>query len=456
MKRKGDGFTNRTDSFIKDIEGIKQRAIPESVILRTKLALLDYIGVTIAGLKEHRQKVDSLIADFCDEGGKILPVGVDRPMSMNNAVFLNGLNGHALDFDDGTNAGIIHLGSPIFSVLLPLAQKHHFDGETLLRAAIIGYEASFTMARSIQPTLKKRGYHATATCGLLGIAMAVSEALGFSEKETKDAFSTAAVSATGTLKVLEDGSQLKPFNVGKTALLGLIATQMARAGFETPDDVLSGTAGYLCQLYGTDELEFVSPILDGTYAIEKAYIKPYAACRYTHPSIDIAKELRKERIPDATEVDYVKIKTYSLAVNKHDHTDIPGSASAKMSIPYNFAVTYMLGKTGMEAFTSDALNNPQVQNLTKKITVEEDAEMTAAFPQKTIATAEVVLKDGTVLKGESVLPKGEPENPLSLDEVIEKFSALATYGGKSQDEITSIVDAVLHLEDNLDSLHSLI
>lgn len=447
---------NKTEEFLARIYEVKQKPIPPNVMERAKLALLDYIGVTVAGLKEQREKIDSLVAGFCDHGGEIRPVGMSETMSITNAAFLNGLNGHALDFDDGTNAGIIHLGSPIFSVLLPLAQKYHFDGETLLRSAILGYEASFTMARTIQPVHKKLGYHATGTCGLLGIAVAVSEALNFSDKQARDAFSTAAVSATGTLKVLEDGSQLKPYNVAKTALLGLIATQMAQAGFDTPDDALSGTAGFLSQLYGTDDVELVSPLLGGTYAIEKAYIKPYAACRYTHPSIDIAKEMRKSHNIDPELIDRVQIRTYALAVKKHDHTDIKGAASAKMSIPYNFAVTYVLGKTGMEAFTADALNDPQVQALTKKIVVEEDAQMTAAFPEKTVATVALVLKDGSVLQGESVLPKGEPENPLSLDEVVEKFSALATYGGKTEKEIAQIVETVRHIEDRLDTLSGLL
>ena len=447
---------NKTEMFLEAIHNVYQKPIPDNVILRAKLALLDYIGVTLAGLKEQGSKINSLMDDFSDNGGMIYPIGISKPMSINNAAFLNGLNGHALDFDDGTNAGIIHLGSPIFSVLLPLAQKHHFSGETLLKAAILGYETSFTMARTIQPVHKKRGYHATGTCGLLGIAVAVSYALGYTEQEKKNAFSTAAVSATGTLKVLEDGSQLKPYNVAKTALLGLIATQMAKAGFDTPDDALSGMAGFLSQMYGSEDVDFISPLLNGTYAIEKAYIKPYAACRYTHPSIDIAKDLRKSNMVDVELIDRVKIKTYSLAVKKHDHTDIKGSASAKMSIPYNFAVTYVLGKTGMEAFTSDALENPKVQSLTKKIVVTEDAEMTAAFPEKTIATVEVVLKDGSILKGESILPKGEPENPLSLEETIEKFSALAVYGGKTDEEIQKIVDATLNVENQLDALNGLL
>ncbi len=447
---------NRVEEFINQIDGISKKPIPEHVIHRTKLALIDYIGVTLAGLREQRKEIDSLVESFSEDGGMIFPVGMSVPMSMNNASFLNGLNGHALDFDDGTNAGIIHLGSPLFSVLLPLAQKYHFDGKTLLRAAVIGYETSFTMARSIQPTHKQRGYHATATCGLCGIAMASSIVLGFDGHTRKQALSTAALSATGTLKVLEDSSQLKPYNVAKAALLGITAVQMAKAGFVGPDDAFSGMAGYFSQMYGDEIVTLVPCLLDGTYAIEKAYIKPYAACRYTHPSIDVALDMRRNGSFPVDEIESVSIKTYSLAVKKHDHTDIKGSASAKMSIPYNFSVTYLTGKTGMDAFTSECLDDNSIKALTRKIAVAEDAEMTAAFPKETVATVELKLKNGNTVFGKSILPKGEPENPLTDAEAIEKFTSLAIYGGKTANEAKAIADAVMNLETELPALLELL
>ena len=440
---------NVLESFIGKINTVGEKQIPVHVIHRAKLALLDYIGVTLAGRREQSNKLTRLIGSFGEKGGEIYPVGMSTPMSMNNAVFINGLNGHALDFDDGTNAGIIHLGSPIFSVLLALVQKYKINGEDLLRAIVIGYETSFTMARSIQPTHKYRGYHATATCGLLDIAMASSIVLGFDEFQKKQALSTAALSASGTLKVLEDSSQLKPYNVGKTALLGLVAVQMADAGFIGPEDAFSGVAGYLSQMYGSEKVDFVPCLLDGTYAIEKTYIKPYAACRYTHPSIDVAMYMRKKRLVSVEEIERVKIKTYSLAVKNHDHTDIKGSASAKMSIPYNFAVTYLTGKTGMDAFSPDVLNNISIRALAKKVIVEEDAQMTAVFPKETIASVEVYLKGGTILEGKSILPKGEPENPLSDEEVIAKFIDLAIYGEKTFEEANKIVETVMKLETEL-------
>ena len=116
------------------------------------------------------------------ETGNFKAIGVGK-MVLKEAVFLNGLNGHALDFDDGTNSGIIHLGSPIFSLLLPLAERYDIEIDKLLKAAVIGYETSYTMAVSIQPGHKALGFHATGTCGVLGAAIAASYMLGFSEEE---------------------------------------------------------------------------------------------------------------------------------------------------------------------------------------------------------------------------------------------------------------------------------
>ena len=282
---------NRTDLFLLRIDDFSRAPIPDPVRLRFKLALLDYIGVTFAGVKAQDAKLSEMISETDD--GKSPVIGVNKELSLENAVFYNGLNAHALDFDDGTNAGIIHLGSPVFSVLLPVAERYHIPVEKFIAASIVGYETSFTMAMSIQPKHKELGYHATGTCGTLGIALAVSEALDFTDTQRRDAFSVAAVSATGTLKVLEEGSELKPYNVAKTALMGYTAAKVGKAGYAGPDDVLSGDRGFLKMMHGDDAVELKSPLLDGTYAIEKAYIKPYAACRYCHPSIEAALTIRR-------------------------------------------------------------------------------------------------------------------------------------------------------------------
>lgn len=110
----------------------------------------------------------------------------------------------------------------------------------------------------------------------------------------------------------------------------------------------------------------------------------------------------------------------------------------------------------MEAFTEDALMDADVRTLTKKVSVYEDDAMTSAFPKETIATVELKLKDGRMISGRCVLPKGEPENPLSDEEAIGKFIALALYGGKTKEEADMIVKTVMNLENNLSELLKLL
>lgn len=261
------------------LDGVWTAPIPPAVMARARQSLLDYLAVTCACAAFQRDKLERYFDFAAPEPGAFRGIGTGKDLALKEAVFLNGLNAHALDFDDGTNSSIIHLGSPIFSLLLPLSQRYDVSTENLLRAAIVGYEASYTMAVSIQPGHKAMGYHATGTCGTLGAAIAASYMLGFTPEERLQAFACASVAASGMLKVLDDGSELKPYNVAKTALLALTALQLAKAGFHGHSDLLGGR-GFLKMMTGREDVVLKPVLLGGTYAIMKSYTKPYASCRY--------------------------------------------------------------------------------------------------------------------------------------------------------------------------------
>lgn len=429
---------NVTEQFLHSIEAVAEKEIPQSTLDRAKRSLLDYIAVTTAGAKANEIKLNKYFADADPEPGNSTLIGVGQKTNLKEAVFLNGLNAHALDYDDGTNTGIIHLGSPIFSVLLPLAERHHISIDKMLRAAIVGYETSFTMAVSIQPKHKALGYHATGTCGVLGIALAVSYMLDFSFAERRNAFAIAAVSATGMLKVLDDESELKPYNVAKSALLGLVATQMAKAGFIGHHDVLGGDRGYLKMMTGSENIELCKPLLDGTYAIEKSYTKPYAACRYCHPAIEAAIKLGK--IVGFREIKKIVVGTYDLAISGHEHTEIKGTGSAKMSIPYGVAVGLLKGKAGLIEYDEEHVKDDTILGLVKKVRVQADPEFSAQFPKVQAAVVTIMLKNGKEVSEQVDFPKGEPENPMNNEEFVERFIGLLQYAGRSAVEGSKIIE----------------
>ena len=416
---------NQTEQYLTAVDQIWNTPVPDEVMARAKRSLLDYLAVTCAGSAFQKDKLQRYTDFAMPEEGAFKVIGTGRSLALKEAVFLNGLNAHALDFDDGTNSGIIHLGSPIFSLLLPLAQRYGFTVSEVLRAAVTGYEASYTMAITIQPGHKKRGYHATGTCGTLGATLAGAYMLGFTDEERLEAFSAACVASTGMLKVLDNGSEFKPYNVAKASLMALTALQMAKAGFKGDGDPLGGR-GFYHMMTGADHADLQPTRAGGTYAIMKSYTKPYASCRYTHPAVEAAIWLRTQ-IP-ADEVRGIRVRTYDLAVAGHDHTEIPGSYSAKMSIPYSVAAAYLNGKAGLQEFTEEAVKGDEVLDLTGRVSVCADDEMSRQFPEKQSALVTVISDKGE-LSRQVDFPKGEPENPMTEEEFRDRYDGLMGYGG---------------------------
>lgn len=439
---------NKSVEFLKMIDGVWRTPIPEDVMARARRSLLDYLAVTCAGARFQREKLEKYWDFAQPEEGRFRAIGTGKDVALKEAVFLNGLNGHALDFDDGTNSGIIHLGSPIFSLLLPLAQRYGKRVDEVLEAAVTGYEASYTMAVSIQPGHKAMGYHATGTCGTLGATLAAAYMLGFSEEERFQAFAAACVAASGMLKVLDDGSELKPYNVAKTSLLALTSLQLAKSGFAGHADPLGGR-GFFRMMTGKEDVELKPVLLNGTYAIMKSYTKPYASCRYTHPAVEAAIHLRASVKPE--DVEEIVIRTYDLAVSGHDHTDIPGSYSAKMSIPYATAAGLMYGKAGLQEFSEEAVRDRTILELTKKIHVSADEELSAVFPGVQAAIVTVRTKNGDYTDRVD-FPKGEPENPLDDREFRDRYDGLMAYAGISKTASAAVYDRVQRSENTAASV----
>lgn len=432
---------NVSQSFFEEIDKIARREIPADVMARARRSLLDYLAVTCAGTVFQRDKLERYFEFACPESGEFKAIGTNKNIVLKEAVFLNGLNAHALDFDDGTNSGIIHLGSPIFSLLIPLSQRYDIGIDDMLKAAITGYEASYTLAVSIQPKHKALGFHATGTCGTIGATLAAAYMLGFSEEERYQAFATACVSASGMLKVLDDGSELKPYNVAKTALLSLTSLQLAKASFKGHIDPLGGYRGFLKMMSGDENTEIKPTMLNGTYAIMKSYTKPYASCRYTHPPVEAAIHLRNQHGLKPEDVEKIKVETYNLAVSGHDHTDIKGAYSAKMSTPYSTAVALIYGKAGLQEFSEENLSNPTVQSLTAKIQVEADDEMSRIFPEKQSAKLTITTSNGSYSERVD-FPKGEPENPMTEEEFHNRYEGLMTYGNVPEQVYETIYKTV--------------
>lgn len=434
-----------TNHFLNNIELLCQNSL-ESAFGKAKECLLDYLGVTLAGSVIVSEKERELLqSQATSEGCHILGSSITVPTNI--ASLINGLNAHVLELDDGHRIGMLHLGAPVISAMLAVSEKENLSSPDFLRGIIVGYEVAIRLACAVQPGCKLKGYHATGTCGTVGAAMGVAVALHFDFEQKKSAFSAAITSAAGVLEMIEGDTELKPYNAGRAAMDGVTAAYIGKARFKAPEDALGGKRGFLKVMTDEPKMDYLTNFNSDKLMIETIYMKLYAACRHCHPSIEAALRIRQQLGFNLHDVEHIHVKTYKLAVGGHDHIEIKGINSAKMSIPYSLAVALTTGKAGLDEFTERYISDVAIQEVTDKVKVMDDAEMTTLCPRKRVAEVTVTTSKGVYSKRVEY-PKGEPENPLTQEELESKFRELAMYGGLTSGECDEVISEIK--KDSLD------
>ncbi len=428
---------NLTDAFIQNIFALREQAISTDIERLVRIYLVDTVGVALAGAKDLSGKENALINMASTGSGNVRPIGLSQAVSVSDAVFLNGLSSHFLELDDGVRYGVIHPSAPLFSALIPLVIANNISWMSFVKGAVCGYEVSIRLASAMQPSHYSRGFHPTATCCAPGVAVGVAVMMGWNDAIIKDAFSAACISASGTLKVLEDVSQLKPFNCANAAHNGYIAALMAKSGFCGPNDVLEGNTGFLKMMSEKYNEEILIGKRNYLY-LEKIYQKPYASCRHTHPEIEACFRLRKDERFNLKKIERIKVITYKGVIGKHDFKDIHGESSARMSIPYSVAIALATGKAGIAEFAEPYVSEKGLLDLTQRVDVFPDEELSKLVPDKRVAIVEVIMDNGIVLSDRVEYPKGEPENPLTQEEILTKFLSMTDHAGLDREKAMSI------------------
>lgn len=430
-------MSNITEQFIDGLFTLTQ-PLGIDTKLQARRVLLDYLGVLIGGKKCLEEKHPELI--------------VNAPSD----VFLSGFAAHVLELDDGHRHGMIHLGASIVTAVLDAAKKENLKSDNVLRGIVMGYEVAVRCARAIQPGHKERGYHVSGTCGTIGSAMGIAFACGYTKEQLRSTLACAVSSAAGVLEIQEQASELKPYNVGRAAMAGVVAAQVGRAGLPGPDDILGGKRGFLAALTSTPKPEFLTNFSNDDYAIMGIYQKVHAACRHCHPAIDAIIDMRNNLDLKPEQIDHIEVRTYKLAVGSHDHTEIMGISSAKLSTPFAVALAVVKGRAGYADYNEANLDDNNIKLITSKVRVIEDGNLTAQSPAVRGARVTIYLKDGNIYEAPCLYPKGEPEHPLTQEELEGKFRGLAIYGGLSQGECDEVISEIGKYDFSINKIRNLL
>ena len=397
----------------------KAATITDEIRAKAEDCREDYLAVAAAGAVKNRSHWERLLA--CTPDGTAELIGYEKKADSKTAALINGFNAHAMELDDGQRFAMIHLGASIISSIKAAADDMPIDDEQFKVGIIMGYEAACRVAIAMQPSHKNRGYHTAGTCGTIGCAVGVAFALGMDKAQVKRVLTSAAGSAAGMLEIQEQKSEIKPYNVGRAAMDGLAAAYMGLTDYEIPDDIFGGERGFFKTFSDQWDLEKLVGPAD-YFEIERIYVKPYASCRHSHSAVEAAIKLHDTINLDS--VESIEVRTYKLGVKGHNHTDIQGIASAKLSTPYAVAAGLLYGRADLSVF--EPLDK-KIVSLAQKVKVIEDQDLTAESPKKRNAIVTIYFTNGTEQTARVDYAKGDPENPMTEEELAEKKRLLLAY-----------------------------
>jgi 2-methylcitrate dehydratase PrpD len=404
-------------------------AVPAEVVGRARLLVLDLAGNIIRGREtESTPALLSSIAVLGLAAGASRVFGDAHTYSSAGAALLQGVLAHSLDFDDTHAAGTLHPGAPVIPAALAAAQMSNASGATALAAIIAGYEVTCRVALALPAgDHYARGFHPTATCGAFGAAAAAARVFGMDAAGVAAALGIALSQTAGSLQFLQNGAWTKRFQVGWSAMAGLVAATLASKGYKGAAEAIEGRHGFLHAYAPAPAPQRATQDLGSVFELMATGVKPYPSCRYGHAGIDAALSLRSEHGLQPHEISSV---VYGLSnagmllvgLPSEKKADPRNIVDAQFSAPFVLSVALVSGAMRWDSY--DLLHDSRIRTLLPKIRCEHDAEIEAEFPVNMSGKLTIHAR-GRVFTKKIVVPKGEPANFLSGEELLAKFTDLA-------------------------------
>lgn len=410
--------------------GIRMDALPQHVVRRTTLLILDLAGNMVRA-RHDAESTPALLAmarAMGFTGGSARVFADPNGYTPAGAALVNGVLAHSLDFDDTHAAGTLHPGAPVIPAALAAGEMTGASGADVLAGIVAGYEVTCRIALALPAgDHYQRGFHPSATCGVFGAAAAAARVFGLDAAGVASALGIALSQSAGSLQFLANGAWTKRFQVGWAAMSGLVAATLAKEGFKGAAAAIEGRHGFLAAYAPHPVPERAVQDLGQVYELMATAVKPYPSCRYGHAGIDAVLALRAEYGLKPEDVDRV---TYGLS---HAGMLLVGAPADKKANPRNvvdgqFSGPFVLAAalhSGMVNWDSyKLLDDPAIRALLPKVSCEHDPEIEAEFPVNMSGKITIESR-GKSFNRKIVVPKGEPGNFLSADELREKFAGLA-------------------------------
>jgi 2-methylcitrate dehydratase PrpD len=440
--------TATTRELVSFLSALHFDDLPDEVVERTKELFLDWVASALAGKNSRPVRIFESFAETMGpaEGpSEILPSR--RRTSPLFAAMVNGAASHVVEQDDLHNASVFHPATVVFPAALAAAQHTGASGRDLITASVAGYETGVRVG-SFLGRSHYRVFHTTGTAGTLAAAAAVSHLLGADEEVMLHALGSAGTLAAGLWEFLRDAADSKQLHTAKAASDGLLAAYLARDGFTGATRILEGEQGMAAGMSSDAEPERLVEGLGERWAVPETSFKFHASCRHTHPAADALLAGMNEHELAADQVTGVRARVHGAAIDVLGPVSDPRTIhQSKFSMGFVLALIAARGSAGIDDFTEEALEDPELRGFSERVEMVFDPEVDAAYPRRWIGLVEIETAGGGRITSRVDVPKGDPGNTLSREELEEKARRLAAFqGGASEEEMDRVIGRVWDLD----------
>ncbi|RAI01737.1 MmgE/PrpD family protein [Acuticoccus sediminis] len=445
-----DGLTRQTAAFAAHYPLAE---VPDAALEAAIVGIADCVGVMIAGADEPAAMMAARLVETStsNTGAPQIPSG--RNLTASDAAFVNGVAGHALDYDDVAMDG--HPSTVLAPAILAEGWTLGSSGRDALNAYVIGYEI-WALLKDLEPgQLHDRGFHPTAAWGAVSSAAACAHLNKLDAEQTANAIAIGASLAAGL--VANFGTMTKPLHAGRAAQAGVIAARLAKDGFTGSPDALEHRTGFMRahSPSGNPDLSDQDHALGRTWRLPDlgVNVKRYPLCYSTHRAIDAMLDIVAEHDLKPEDVEEVHVKTgETQLLMLRNHRPKTG-LEAKFSMEFAMASALVARRVGLSELTDDFVRRPEVMAAMEKVSCTTTREEMPGTPFAPTDDVYVVARGQRLEAAPVAYAKGSWERRLSEEELREKFRDCATrrLSPAAADELCT---ALLNLAD-LPSLRDL-
>ena len=447
--------TGITQTLAKFASNMNYEDLPPDVVDWAKYFCLDFAGVTWDGCTTDSAKTVVRALDDVGRSGPSTIVGTNKRALPEYAAMANGTAFHSIEMDDVNNEASLHPGVVAFPTALAMADIAPVTGKDFISAVVAGYDVIIRLGRALKPKEHYgRGFHPTGTCGAFGGAAVAARLLDLQGDDYTHALGIAGSQAAGSMEYLAQGAWTKRLHPGWSAHSGIWAALLARAGYSGPTTILEGRDGFLNAYSGDPDPSLVLKDLGEEYQVTRTGVKPHACCRYNQGPIDCLLEIGKSNDFQALDIEEVKIGVLSqgmrLVAEPVEAKRNPKSVvDMQFSMPFAAAVALSYGSASLNEYAIGIPDRPEVRHIMDRVQCVTDPKLDAQTPKLFPAWAEVRTSDGRTMRSELTYPKGDPENPVTCDEMRSKFNLLSApvISSQRQQEIISAIDSLEQMDD---------